>query len=91
MNDAGKPRPNTSFLATHEGVQGIWDQFRAGGSVNCPSDGAPMALAVDAFAAAYRFVCPACGVGSAWFEADRQGLRVMDGATTPFGTRTPRP
>jgi hypothetical protein len=50
-----------------------------------------MALAVDAFAAAYRFVCPTCGIASAWFECGRQGLQVMDHGTTAFGTRMPRP
>jgi hypothetical protein len=91
VSDTGKPSPDTSFLRTQEGVREIWDLFRAGGSAHCPADGAPMALAVDAFAAAYRFVCPTCGLASSWFECGRHGLQVMDHGTTAFGTRMPRP
>jgi hypothetical protein len=90
MEDVPKPGWDASFLHTLDGVRGIWTRFRDGGSVPCPADGAPMALAVDAFAAAYRFVCPTCGLASSWFESGANGLRVMDDATTPFGTRLNR-
>ena len=91
MDDVPKPAHDPSFLHTLEGVHGIWSHFRAGGSVPCPADGASMALAVDAFAAAYRFVCPTCGTASSWFESGVNGVRVMDDATSPFGTRLTRP
>jgi hypothetical protein len=91
MDDAQKPARDAASLHTLDGVRGIWNHFRAGGSVPCPADGVPMALAVDAFAAAYRFVCPTCGMASSWFESGVNGVRVMDEATSPFGTRLTRP
>jgi hypothetical protein len=36
-------------------------------------------------------VCPTCGMASSWFESGVNGVRVMDEATSPFGTRLTRP
>jgi hypothetical protein len=76
MTDAEKPPGASRALSSAEEVGGAWDQFRAGGVVDCPSDGAPLALAVDASAGAYRFVCTRCGTASCWFESGPQGIRL---------------
>jgi hypothetical protein len=73
MTDAEKP---LGALSEAEGVRAAWDEFRAGQVVACPNDGAALALAVDASAGAYRFVCTRCGTSSAWFESDPRGLRL---------------
>jgi hypothetical protein len=69
MDDPAKPLDDAEIL------DGIWERFREGQVVLCPSDAAPMALSVDASVGVYRFVCTRCGVGSAWFEAGTDGLR----------------
>jgi hypothetical protein len=71
-NAPGAPRA----LSSADEVRSAWDVFRAGGVVDCPSDGAPLALAVDASAGAYRFVCTRCGTASCWFESGPQGVRL---------------
>lgn len=91
MDDARRPTIDAASLYTLDGVRTVWAEFRRGGSVRCPAEGVSMALAVDGFAAAYRFVCPTCGLASAWFESGVNGLRVMDDGSTPFGTRLTRP
>ena len=77
MADAAHPPAGSdAALSSTEGLRAAWDEFRAGGVVLCPCDGAPVALSVDASAGAYRFVCVRCGTSSAWFESDAAGLRV---------------
>jgi hypothetical protein len=76
MTDTERPPGASRALASAEGVRSAWDEFRAGGVVDCPNDGAPVALAVDASAGAYRFVCTRCGTASYWFESGPQGLRL---------------
>jgi hypothetical protein len=46
-----------------------------------------MALAVDASAVAYRFVCTQCGAASAWFESNANGIRVMGHAPPLHGPK----
>jgi len=58
----------------------LWDSFRAGGVVRCPSDAGSLALSVDG-ASAYRLVCTQCGTASSWFEVVPAGLR--DRVTPP--------
>jgi hypothetical protein len=69
-------------LGTVEGLGAVWDGFRAGGVAHCPRDTSPLALAVDAAAASYRFVCVRCGVASPWFESGAAGLRLRTPPTT---------
>jgi hypothetical protein len=76
MTDAEKPTGASHALSDAEDVRIAWDEFRAGEVVACPNDGAPVALAVDASAGAYRFVCIRCGTSSAWFESGPRGLRI---------------
>jgi hypothetical protein len=57
-------------------LRASWSRFRAGEVVPCPVDQAPRALAVDASAGTYRFVCTQCGVASAWFESGPAGIQV---------------
>jgi hypothetical protein len=59
-----------------DGLRACWARFRSGDPVHCPIDHAPLALAVDASAGTYRFVCTECGVSSAWFESGPAGIRV---------------
>jgi hypothetical protein len=68
----GAPEP----LASASVLQAAWERFRAGDAVACPVDGAPLALAVDASAAIYRFVCTHCGTASEWFESGLTGVRM---------------
>jgi hypothetical protein len=79
MADAPPP------LSTVEAVGEVWDHFRTGNTVACPTDGAPMALSVDGSAGVYRFVCTQCGTSSAWFESGPGGLalRVAPGKGPP--------
>jgi hypothetical protein len=76
MTDTEKPPGGAHALAGADEVRSAWDEFRAGEVVDCPSDGAPLALAVDASAGAYRFVCTRCGVASSWFESGPLGIRI---------------
>ena len=68
----GQPAPRVS---TDE-LRTVWDHFRSGSMVLCPLDRAPLALAVDASAGIYRFVCTECGAASAWFESGPAGVQV---------------
>lgn len=76
MTDGDKPFGAARPLSGAEDLRSVWDEFRAGGVVACPRDGAPLALAVDASAGAYRFVCTRCGTSSPWFESDARGIRI---------------
>jgi hypothetical protein len=82
MADALPPVVQPVPLGTKEELKDVWERFRKGASVPCPSDGVAMALAVDAAAGAYRFVCSQCGVASAWFEAGPHGI-VVRGHSAP--------
>jgi hypothetical protein len=64
------PSSSDQHLAT------VWKTFRAGGVAVCRRDGGPMALSVDGTAAAYRFVCVACGFASPWFSSGPNGMKV---------------
>jgi hypothetical protein len=81
MPDAEKPDDAAprSPLTTADELRDVWRQFSAGDVVPCPRDGRPLALAVDASAGVYRFVCTQCGVASAWFEAGPTGVRLRGG------------
>lgn len=83
MSDAAKP-PDASPapLGTADELKDVWDRFRGGDVVACPSDGAPMALSVDAAAGVYRLVCTRCGLASPWFESGPSGLRIR-GSSQP--------
>ncbi len=61
-------------LSSPDEVRDVWNRFRAGDCVRCMRDSAPLALAVDASAGLYRFVCTACSVASPWFESDPSGV-----------------
>jgi hypothetical protein len=65
-------------LGSAEELARVWETFRSGGVVRCPADGSPLALSVDAAVGTYRFVCTACGLASAWFEAGPAGLRLCE-------------
>ena len=66
-------------LGTVAELAPVWDRFRDGDVVLCPKDQGPMALAVDAAAGAYRFVCTCCGNASPWFESGPGGMRIRGG------------
>lgn len=74
MADAQPPDGPDGALNSADELALLWDRFRTGGAVACPGDGVPLALAVDASAGVYRFVCPRCGVASPWFESGPGGL-----------------
>ncbi len=76
-SDAG-----TGPLGSVESLEPVWNVFRQGGVVACPSDAAPMALAVDGARSVYRFVCSRCGVSSPWFEAKASQV-TLHGSTNP--------
>src|SRR5579864_4316557 len=69
-------------LGTTDGLGKVWDGFRSGGPVFCPRDSWPLALAVDAAAATYRFVCVRCGSASPWFESGASGVRMRSPCPT---------
>jgi hypothetical protein len=87
MPDVRPPMRGSHAPLSGERLTKAWDQFRLGGCVPCPYEDATLALAVDASAGAYRFICTCCGVASPWFESDADGLRVRDLLRTPV----PRP
>jgi hypothetical protein len=60
----------------------LWERFRKGDGAPCPRDNAPLALAVDGAAKAYRLVCTRCGVASPWFEASPTGILLKGPAPT---------
>jgi hypothetical protein len=70
------PDGSQTALGSSDELGTVWNHFRSGGAVPCPIDRAPLALAVDASAGLYRFVCTQCGAASAWFESGPAGLRV---------------
>jgi len=76
MADTPPPAVPPVPLGTKEELKDVWERYRRGASVPCPADGVAMALAVDAAAGAYRFVCTQCGVSSAWFECGPRGVLV---------------
>jgi hypothetical protein len=76
MVDAALPSGSNVPLGSPEELREVWDRFRSGSTIACPTDGSPMALSVDGSSAAYRFVCTACGTASAWFESGPGGLAV---------------
>jgi hypothetical protein len=67
-------QPSGPPLSTAGELRAIWDDFRTGSTVACPTDGSPMALSVDGSGGVYRFVCTRCGTASAWFESGAAGL-----------------
>ena len=74
--------PNVSGARPLEGdeVGRLWRQFRATEVVPCPSDAAPMALAVDAANGIYKLVCTRCGGASPWFMSSADGeVRIVTG------------
>jgi hypothetical protein len=78
MADSPPPQEGTSPqgsgpLGSLEELRALWGRFRSGDVVACPTDGAPLALSVDASAGAYRFVCTRCGTASSWFESSPNG------------------
>jgi hypothetical protein len=74
MPDAGTPPDSTAApLGSMKELVDAWTRFRAGEIVACPTDGAALALSVDASAGVYRFVCTTCGTASSWFEAGPTG------------------
>jgi hypothetical protein len=72
-------------LGSPDVLRDVWDRFRSGSTVPCPTDGSPLALSVDGSGGAYRFVCTACGTSSAWFESGPGGLtlRLAPGKASP--------
>jgi hypothetical protein len=88
-DDAKSPDVPRAQLGTAEDLKEVWDRFRAGDVVYCPSDAAPLALAVDGSAGAYRFVCTQCGLASPWFESGPNGMRVRSHASTGSGQPAP--
>jgi len=80
MDDPAKPLDDAEVL------EGIWNRFREGAVVPCPVDAGPLALSVDASVGVYRFVCVRCGIGSSWFEAGPDGMRLR-GQAPPVSVR----
>ena len=60
----------------------LWNLFRAGRPAQCPRDGGPVAVAVDATAHAYRMICVRCGAATPWFESSLSGVRVRTGTSS---------
>jgi hypothetical protein len=81
---AGRAKQSTdagaSPLTSLERLAETWDEWRDGRVVYCPRERGPLALAVDAAAGAYRFVCTRCGAASPWFESGPGGLHVRAGS-----------
>jgi hypothetical protein len=77
--------PSSRPLSSIEGLSPVWEQFRDGGTVRCPVEGGPMALAVDGATETYRFVCVNCGHSSPWFEARLTHLAIKGPHTTEPG------
>jgi hypothetical protein len=76
MPDAERPPGGSHAPLSENQLRIAWDEFRAGAVVDCPNDGSPLALAVDASAGTYRFVCTCCGTATPWFESTPQGVRI---------------
>jgi hypothetical protein len=77
-SDSQPPPPGVG-----DDLKAVWSHFRAGHTVFCPEDRAPLALAVDAATGTYRFVCTECGASSPWFECGPNGLRVRGALMGP--------
>jgi hypothetical protein len=73
-----RPDGSRAPLCSNIELGGLWDEFRSGGAIACPTDSAPIALVVDASASVYRFACTQCGSASAWFEATLDDLVVRE-------------
>jgi hypothetical protein len=74
MADAAPPPESSSApLSSVRELVDAWKRFRAGEIVPCPTDGASLALSVDASVGVYRFVCTTCGTASSWFESGPTG------------------
>jgi hypothetical protein len=76
-------------LGSPDELGDVWNRFRAGASVPCPRDAAPLALAVDASAGLYRFVCTHCITASPWFESDPLGVIRIRGYAESGPERVP--
>ncbi len=72
MADAAQP----GQLDSVEELGRVWTSFREGNVVKCVKCNGPLALAVDAGAGVYRFVCTWCGNASPWFESGPAGMRI---------------
>ena len=80
MADGVKPSAESAeSIGSIEGMSRVWERFRGGGAAACPRGDASMALAVDAAAGAYRFVCTTCGLASPWFESGPDGMKIRGG------------
>ena len=80
--NAGGAKPSSASANAAGSLEDLtvtWERFRAGGAAPCARGDATMALAVDAAAGAYRFVCTACGRASPWFESGVDGLKSRGG------------
>ncbi len=71
--------PGGPPIGSLEELSAVWDHFRSGKTVACPSDGSPMALSVDGAGSVYRLVCTRCGVASSWFESGPAGVVLRTG------------
>jgi hypothetical protein len=84
MADAqNSPDGSQEPLGSPDDLRTAWNHFRSGHVVSCPIDQSPVALAVDASAGVYRFVCTQCGAGSSWFDSGPAGLRLHGSLPDP--------
>lgn len=74
---------NGAPAMTDEVIRGLWNEFRSGKEVKCPTDEHAMAVAVDGSMGCYRFVCVTCGTSTPWFEAKGEGIRVRAQSNPP--------
>jgi hypothetical protein len=79
----GSGTNNGTPAMTDEVIKDLWQEFRGGKEVRCPSDSNPMAVAVDGALGCYRFVCVTCGTATPWFEAKGDGIRVRAQSSPP--------
>jgi hypothetical protein len=89
MSDPGVTLAEAAYrpIATDELVP-LWERFRQGKTVDCPRDGGPVAIAVDAVSHAYRMICVCCGAASPWFESRPGGIRVRSGTSSMPAARS---
>lgn len=76
-------RPHGTAGMAEDVVHDLWTAYRAGKEVACPTDGNPMAVAIDGAMGCYRIVCVACGTATPWFEAKGDGIRVRGQSSPP--------
>jgi hypothetical protein len=88
MVDVTEPE-SPEALSSLDELRDVWNRFRAGDCVPCPRDTAPLALAVDASAGLYRFVCTHCITASPWFESDPLGVIRIRGHAESGRERVP--